>query len=180
MGVYSCNESMIDTAFFSSDGDILIVPQIGKLTVMTECGLLTAEPWHIIVIPRGIKFSVSVAEDCRGYYCEIYDGHFTIPDLGPIGTNGNANPRDFEYRHRPPEVFALPVLTIVIITLLNDGTIISIAYDKVTVSRTPNKWNLVLIFSLAILLGGIAFVSSLVMLLIGLTNMPSSGGNSFL
>jgi H+-transporting ATPase len=90
------------------------------------------------------------------------------------------NPRDFEHRHRPPQVFALPVLTIVIITLLNDGTIISIAYDKVTVSRTPNKWNLPLIFSLAILLGGIAFVSSLVMLLIGLTNMPSSGGNSLL
>lgn len=90
------------------------------------------------------------------------------------------NPKNFDHRHSVPQVFALPVLTIVIITLLNDGTIISIAYDKVTVSRTPNKWNLPLIFSLAILLGGIACVSSIVMLLIGLTNMPSSGGNSLL
>jgi len=88
MGMYTWNESMNDTAFFSSDGDILIVPQLGKLTVMTEFGLLIAEPKHIIVIPRGVKFSVDIEEDSRGYYCEVYNGHFAIPDLGPIGTNG--------------------------------------------------------------------------------------------
>lgn len=32
----------------------------------------------------------------RGYITEIYEGHFVIPDLGPIGANGLANPRDFE------------------------------------------------------------------------------------
>ncbi|OMJ72870.1 hypothetical protein SteCoe_28588 [Stentor coeruleus] len=93
------------------------------------------------------------------------------------------NPRDFAYHdshHKtPPKVFALPVLTIVIITLLNDGTIISIAYDKVTVSRTPNKWNLILIFSIAVLLGGVAFISSMIMLLWGLANM-AHGGTPFL
>lgn len=97
MGMYTCNESMHDEAFFSSDGDILIVPQVGKLSIMTEFGLLEIEPWQIAVIQRGIKFSVAVEGDSRGYYCEVYDGHFTIPDLGPIGTNGSANPRDFEY-----------------------------------------------------------------------------------
>ena len=97
MGVYTCNESMKDEAFFSSDGDILIVPQQGNIYVMTEFGPLEAEPTHIIVIPRGTKFSVSVDGETRGYYCELYDGHFTIPDLGIVGTNGNANPRDFEH-----------------------------------------------------------------------------------
>lgn len=28
--------------------------------------------------------------------CEVYKNHFVIPDLGPIGSNGSANPRDFE------------------------------------------------------------------------------------
>lgn len=32
----------------------------------------------------------------RGYILEVYDNHFTLPDLGPIGANGLANPRDFE------------------------------------------------------------------------------------
>lgn len=97
MGMYTCNESMFNTAFFSADGDLLIVPQQGTLTVMTEFGLLSCAPKEIMVIQRGIKFQVSVDGDCRGYYCEVYNGHFTIPDLGPIGTNGSANPRDFEY-----------------------------------------------------------------------------------
>lgn len=96
MGVYTCNTSMKNEAFFSSDGDIVILPQLGKLSIMTEFGQLTAEAWHIVVIPRGIKFAVEVEGDSRGYYTEIYDGHLQIPDLGPIGTNGNANPRDFE------------------------------------------------------------------------------------
>lgn len=32
----------------------------------------------------------------RGYILEVYDNHFSLPDLGPIGANGLANPRDFE------------------------------------------------------------------------------------
>jgi H+-transporting ATPase len=75
-------------------------------------------------------------------------------------------------------VFTLPVITLVIITILNDGTIISIAYDKVTVSKTPNKWNLYLIFSISLLLGGIAFFSSLIILLLGLTNMYGGNGTT--
>lgn len=68
MGVYTCNTSMKNEAFFSSDGDIMIVPQLGKLSIMTEFGHLEAESWQIVVIPRGIKFAVEVDEDCRGYY----------------------------------------------------------------------------------------------------------------
>lgn len=32
----------------------------------------------------------------RGYICELYKGHFVVPDLGPIGSNCLANGRDFE------------------------------------------------------------------------------------
>lgn len=28
--------------------------------------------------------------------CEVYKGHFILPDMGPIGSNGMANGRDFE------------------------------------------------------------------------------------
>ena len=90
------------------------------------------------------------------------------------------DPEHFANGHGTANTFTLPVLTIVIITLLNDGTIISIAYDKVTVSRTPNKWNLYLVFSIAVLLGAIAFFSSLVVLLLGLSNMSGDKKNHFM
>jgi len=57
---------------------------------------MTVKPKEIVVIQRGMKFAVEVNEKCRGYICEVYKGHFRLPDLGPIGANGLANPRDFE------------------------------------------------------------------------------------
>jgi len=77
----------------------LIVPQEGTHEFHTEFGIIHAEPGEIVVIPRGIRFSVNkLKEDqlLKGYYCEVYDGHFEIPDLGPIGANGLADPRHFE------------------------------------------------------------------------------------
>ena len=44
----------------------------------------------------GILFSVNVDEPCRGYICEVFNGHYDLPNLGPIGSNGLANSRDFE------------------------------------------------------------------------------------
>jgi hypothetical protein len=44
----------------------------------------------------GMRFSVAVDGATRGYIVEVFDTHFKIPDLGPIGANGLANPRDFE------------------------------------------------------------------------------------
>lgn len=96
--VYSCNANMENEAFYSSDGDLLIVPQYGALLVKTELGRLRVEPLEICVIQRGVKFSVDVLEGkSRGYITEVFKGHFVIPDLGPIGSNGLANPRDFEF-----------------------------------------------------------------------------------
>lgn len=42
-----------------------------------------------------MRFSVNVEGSSRGYILEVYDNHFKLPDLGPIGANGLANPRDF-------------------------------------------------------------------------------------
>ena len=83
-------------ALYSSDGDMLIVPQDGTLRITTEFGKLTVGSKEICVIPRGVKFTVDLAgEKSRGWICEVYKGHFAIPDLGPIGSNGLANERDF-------------------------------------------------------------------------------------
>lgn len=97
---------MTNSSFFSSDGDFLIgillmlliislVPFEGEMFIITEFGKLTLKPREILVIPRGIKFSVELKAPIRGYICEVFKGHFKIPDLGPIGANGLANPRDF-------------------------------------------------------------------------------------
>lgn len=96
---YSCKQNMSDKrhAFYNSDGDMLIVPQDGTLLITTEFGKLTAGQKEICVIPRGIKFCVDIdGGKARGWICELFKGHFVIPDLGPIGANGLANERDFQ------------------------------------------------------------------------------------
>eukprot|EP01104_Vermistella_antarctica_P018591 TRINITY_DN6944_c0_g1_i1.p1 TRINITY_DN6944_c0_g1~~TRINITY_DN6944_c0_g1_i1.p1 ORF type:complete len:445 (+),score=107.55 TRINITY_DN6944_c0_g1_i1:23-1336(+) len=95
---YLANKDMVNRSFYSSDGDMLIVPQQGRLHVRTEFGLLHVAPGEIVVIPRGINFAVALPDGpSRGYVCEVFDGNFQLPDLGPIGANGLANPRDFLY-----------------------------------------------------------------------------------
>lgn len=93
---YVANTSMGNKAMYNSDGDFLIVPQVGALVIRTELGLIRVEPQEIAVIQRGIKFSVAITESSRGYVLEIFKGHFELPNLGPIGSNGLANPRDFQ------------------------------------------------------------------------------------
>ncbi|CRK94775.1 CLUMA_CG008269, isoform A [Clunio marinus] len=93
--IYVCNTSMENRSFYNSDGDFLIVPQQGALDITTEFGKLYVEPNEICVIQKGMRFSVNVNGPTRGYILEVYDDHFRLPDLGPIGANGLANPRDF-------------------------------------------------------------------------------------
>jgi len=95
--IYLANISMQNKSFYNADGDLLIVPQQGQLDIRTEFGCLEVSPGEICVIPRGIQFSVTLEEPSRGYVLEVYNGHFRLPDLGPIGANGLANPRDFLY-----------------------------------------------------------------------------------
>ncbi|MBA3769150.1 MAG: homogentisate 1,2-dioxygenase [Blastocatellia bacterium] len=97
--IYACNKGMGDRYFYNADGEMLIVPEMGRLGILTELGLLQVGPGSVVVIPRGLKFRVEPAPDdkqCRGYICENYGQPFRLPDLGPIGANGLANTRDFE------------------------------------------------------------------------------------
>jgi homogentisate 1,2-dioxygenase len=98
MGIhlYAANQSMRDRAFQNADGELLIVPQQGALTILTELGRLRVAPLQIALIPRGVRFRVDLEGPSRGYVCENYGASFRLPDLGPIGSNGLANPRDFE------------------------------------------------------------------------------------
>lgn len=96
--MYVMNADMEDTAFVNADGDYLFVPQQGALLMTTECGRLKVCPGEICVVPRGMAFAVKLLDpSARGYMIEVFEGHFKLPDLGPIGANGLANPRDFEY-----------------------------------------------------------------------------------
>jgi len=94
--LYAANRSMEDRFFYNADGEMLIVPQSGRHLFRTEFGILEVSPGEICVIQRGIKFRVELPDGHgRGYICENYGSMFRIPDLGPIGANGLANPRDF-------------------------------------------------------------------------------------
>jgi len=93
--IYAANRSMT-RAFFSADGEFLIVPQEGALRIVTELGVLAVAPLQIAIIPRGLRFRVELSGETRGYVCENYGAPFRLPELGPIGANGLANARDFE------------------------------------------------------------------------------------
>ncbi|MGI8811057.1 MAG: homogentisate 1,2-dioxygenase [Pyrinomonadaceae bacterium] len=123
--IYACNRGMGDRYFYNADGEMLIVPEMGRLGILTELGAIQVGPGSVAVIPRGLKFRVEPAEErtanadisttplaeaatttprgeesnktvARGYICENYGQQFCLPELGPIGANGLANPRDFE------------------------------------------------------------------------------------
>jgi homogentisate 1,2-dioxygenase len=98
--VYAANRSMEKRAFYDADGELLIVPQQGRLSITTELGRLLVEPQEIAIIPRGIRFKVDLPDGtARGYICESFGAPFRLPDLGPIGANGLACERDFRAPH---------------------------------------------------------------------------------
>lgn len=85
------------TAFSSLDGDCLIIPQSGALDIQTEMGKLLVRQNEIAVIPRGIRYRITLAAGpARGYICELFQGHYKLPDMGAIGSTGLANVRDFQ------------------------------------------------------------------------------------
>jgi homogentisate 1,2-dioxygenase len=109
--VYRANRSM-QRVFWSADGEFLFVPQLGRLVLATECGRLAVAPGEIAVVPRGMRFRVELPDGpVRGYLAENHGAPLRLPELGPIGANGLANPRDFltptawyEDRDEPTEV----------------------------------------------------------------------------
>lgn len=94
--MYTANKSMDNCAFCNADGDFLFVPQEGRLSITTECGKLLISPGEVAVVPQGFRFAISLPDGpSRGYVAEIFGTHYQLPDLGPIGANGLAAPRDF-------------------------------------------------------------------------------------
>ena len=75
----------------------MIALSAGGLLLTTEFGKLEVAPGEVAVVQRGMRFSVELMDGvARGYVLEPFQGHFVLPDLGPIGANGLANPRDFQ------------------------------------------------------------------------------------
>ena len=94
---YLANQSMSGRYFYDADGELLIVPQQGELDLHTECGRLIVTPGEVVLIPRGMKFTVALPDGpSRGYVCENYGALFRLPERGPVGSDGYANNRDFK------------------------------------------------------------------------------------
>ncbi len=94
--LYAANSPMQDRVFADADGELLIVPRQGRLVLATELGVLDLRPGEIGVVPRGIRSRAELPDGAaQGYVCENYGAPFRLPELGPIGSNGLANARDF-------------------------------------------------------------------------------------
>ncbi len=63
--LYAANRSMLDRFFYDADGELLIVPQQGRLRLLTEMGMLEVEPQEIAVMPRGVRFRVELPDGPR-------------------------------------------------------------------------------------------------------------------
>jgi homogentisate 1,2-dioxygenase len=94
--IYRASRSMKGRYFWNADGELMFVPQQGPLLIFTELGKLEVKPGEIAVVPRGMKFQVAVDGPVRGYLCENYGAAFRLPELGPIGSQGLAQARDFQ------------------------------------------------------------------------------------
>ena len=96
--LFAMNRDMGDRFFYDADGELLFVPQSAQIRLDTELGHLAVSPGEVALVPRGMKFQAAPGkpgELARGYVCENFGRPFELPELGPIGANGLANPRDF-------------------------------------------------------------------------------------
>jgi homogentisate 1,2-dioxygenase len=102
--VYAANRNMEDRAFYDADGDLLLLPELGALTLMTELGVLDVKPGELALVPRGLRFTVLLHDTAaRGYVAEVFGRRFTLPERGPIGSNGLADARHFRAPRAWPE-----------------------------------------------------------------------------
>jgi homogentisate 1,2-dioxygenase len=94
--LYAMNRNMEDRAFYDADGDLLVLPELGALTLLTELGVLDVKPGELALVPRGVRFTVLLAgTQARGYVAEVFGRRFTLPERGPLGSNGLADARHF-------------------------------------------------------------------------------------
>ncbi len=115
--VYMINASMENRAYCNADGDFLFTPQLGILDIQTELGNLFVQPGEICVIQRGVRFRINLAPGvsvARGHVAEVWGSSWELPDLGPLGGHGLANPRDFLFPvARIDEVLHVPFTIVV-------------------------------------------------------------------
>ncbi len=96
--LYGFNQKMQTRYFMNADGEMLFVPQTGRIEIRTELGVMNLEPGEIASVPRGMKCQVNPekeGETCTGYIGENFGAAFRLPELGPIGANGLAHRRHF-------------------------------------------------------------------------------------
>jgi homogentisate 1,2-dioxygenase len=94
--VYAANRSMDERCFYDADGDLLLLPQVGALTLLTEMGVLDVAPGELGIVPRGVRVSVLLrGPEARGYVGEVFGRGFALPERGPVGANGLADARHF-------------------------------------------------------------------------------------
>ena len=95
--LYAANREMGRRVFFNADGELLIIPQSGRIELLTELGRIEVAPGSIALLPRGVRFRMMLPDGAAsGYIAENYGALIRLPELGPMGSNGLANPRDFE------------------------------------------------------------------------------------
>src|SRR3569833_63580 len=93
--VYRATRDM-ERYFFDADGEMLFIPQAGRLALLTEMGRIDVAPGEVALVPRGVRFRALLPDGkARGYVAEDRGALFRLPELGPIGSNGLANARDF-------------------------------------------------------------------------------------
>ena len=57
-----------------------MVPQHGRLAILTEFGQIDLEPLEVCILPRGMVFKVTLPDgEARGFVCENYGAKFTLP-----------------------------------------------------------------------------------------------------
>lgn len=94
--IFTANRDM-ERVFVNVDGDMLLAPETGRLHVRTELGRLDVVPGEVVILPRGIRFIVTLPDGlARGFLLELYDGHFQLPERGVVGANGLADERHFK------------------------------------------------------------------------------------
>src|SRR5688572_16106952 len=88
--VYRANRDMEGRYFFNADGELIVIPEMGRLDLATEMGRIALEPGEIALIPRGVRFSASLPDgEGRGYVAENHGALFRLPELGPIGASSD-------------------------------------------------------------------------------------------
>jgi len=91
-----------------------------------------------------------------------------IPDSEYLYNGNSGNNANFDGDMEHAAAFTLPVISLVIITILNDGCMITISHDRVVPENVPQKWALKEVTVVATVLGIVACVSSLILLAVGM------------